>query len=228
MQHETKRPSYGSVVLTILLMIILVAAWPTPAAAQSAMRSAKTVRALLDAAVVTGLWPGDNPAVFEANQQRLIEEIRRGIGLGITTIPLGGSSAGFAYQMDEKTGVPVLKSLSFGPLLMERPLTSGAGSFGLSVNFHGSSYQTFQGIDIRDQGLLLFNNRLYFTRAAHEQFIEDFLKIEPTVSTARVAPRANPSPAARNTTPRTATATPTRRTIRDLMPSGNQTQLRKC
>src|SRR5262245_60165367 len=60
------------------------------------------------------------------------DEIAKLVRSGISSVPLGSSSAGFSYRRDPVTGELALKSRSFGPLFAERALTNGRGVFNIA------------------------------------------------------------------------------------------------
>lgn len=171
----------GSRIGSLLLLCGLAAA---PAGAQSTTAAnAATARALLQAFIVTRLGAtGETVEKFNERRDRLVNAIGDGLAIGIATAPVGGSSAGFTYVVDPATGERTLKSDSFGPLFLDRPLTAGKGVFNLGFNFTRSSFDKFQGDDLRDQGLLLFDNRVRYTRDGYEQFIQEYMTLEPDVS----------------------------------------------
>lgn len=157
-----------------------------PASAQSAA-GANTARGLISSLVVNRLTaqqltPAELQAI-RARAQLLADELTKGIAIAIATAPVGGSAAGFSYQLDPTTGEPVLRSASFAPLLMERPLTSGRGTVGFGVSYQRYAFDNFQGINLRSEGILLFDNRVRYTRDNFEQYIEEYLRMEPTVDT---------------------------------------------
>jgi hypothetical protein len=86
------------------------------------------------------------------NLRRFPDETGKLVGLGIFSLPIGSSSAGFAYSIDPTTGEPTLKSDSFGPVFAERPLTSGKGVLNLSFNVQHSRFDTLNGTRVDDEG----------------------------------------------------------------------------
>jgi|694.fasta_scaffold147936_2 hypothetical protein len=115
--------------------------------------------------------------------ETLVDEFSKSIALGIATAPVGASSAGFTYEVDAQTGERTLRSQSFGPLFIERPLTNGKGVFNAGLNFTSSKYTKFLGTDLNEEGILLFENRVRFLDNNVNQFIEEYLTVTPTVST---------------------------------------------
>ncbi|MEP7117985.1 MAG: hypothetical protein ABI880_10405 [Acidobacteriota bacterium] len=167
-------PTRLFVVMTCLLLGGL---WPQPAAAQV---DAGSARALFTQLIVNRqLGPFSNPQ----RTQDLIDEFSKSIAIGISTAPVGASSAGFSYEFDPRTGEHTLKSQSFGPLFVERPYTNGKGVFNAGLGFTHASYSKFEGRNLNDDGVLLFDNRVRFLDDNYEQFITEYLTATPKVTT---------------------------------------------
>jgi hypothetical protein len=150
-----------------------------PAAAQSSDDTPEpgTAKAILGDLVINRL--NSDPARARA----LVDELTKGIVIGIAQAPVGASSAGFAYQFDSQTGERTLKSQSFGPLFVDRPLTNGQGVFSFGVGVTRADYSEFQGKDLDDEGILFFDNRVRFRDNNFEQFISEFIAVSPKVTT---------------------------------------------
>jgi hypothetical protein len=113
----------------------------------------------------------------------LRDALARGISLGISTVPTGSASAGFTFVFDPQTRERTLKSQSFGPLFVERGMTNGEGVFSFSATYHRSAFDQLAGIDLEDPGILVFDNRVRFTRDNFTQFIEEYITLDTTVNT---------------------------------------------
>src|SRR5579884_3776093 len=50
-----------------------------------------------------------------------------------TTFPIGSSSGGFTWTFDPSLGVQTRRSQSFGPMFVDRPLTTGRGKLNVSI-----------------------------------------------------------------------------------------------
>jgi hypothetical protein len=148
---------------------------PTSASAQP---EAGTAKALFTQLVV-------NRFAGAAGSQDFIDEFSKSIALGIATTPVGASSAGFSYEFDPRSGEHTLKSQSFGPLFVERPYTNGRGVFNVGVSYSYNSYSKFLDTDL-DDGMLLFDNRVVFSDNNFEQYIEEYLTVDPRVHTVNV------------------------------------------
>ena len=138
--------------VTVIMLLAMTALAPGMARAQGSPNA----RALLNNLFTTTPTPAEINSGLSGtvvdNLQRFPEEIHKLVGLGIYTLPIGSSSAGFTYALNPTTGEPTLKSDSFGPVFAERPLTSGKGVFNLSFNLQHSSFDTLNGTPVSDQG----------------------------------------------------------------------------
>lgn len=148
----------------------------TLAHAQAQAPASGTAKALFNQLVVNRL--NSDPA----RAQALINELSKGIVIGISQAPVGASSAGFTYQFDSQTGERTLKSQSFGPMFVDRPLTNGQGVFSFSMGATRTDYTEFQGQDLKDTGLRFFDNRVRFRDNNFEQFISEFVAVSTKVT----------------------------------------------
>lgn len=168
------------------LVVLSALALPSLAAAQAS--SATTPRELIDSLFVSRLTPGRHAITPEerdliaARADQLSRELAKGIAIGISTAPVGGSAAGFSYELNTTTGELVLRSSSFGPLLMDRPLTNGAGVLGFGFSFQRLAFDELQGVSLRDRGYLAFDNQVLYTNENLQQYIQEFVQLEPTVT----------------------------------------------
>jgi hypothetical protein len=71
----------------------------------------------------------------------------------LATLPVGSSSGGFTYTFDPTLGTFSRSSESFGPLFAERALTIGRDRASLGVGYQRSTYDTFEGNNLRHGGL---------------------------------------------------------------------------
>ncbi|HTK30187.1 MAG TPA: hypothetical protein VL309_11565 [Vicinamibacterales bacterium] len=74
----------------------------------------------------------------------------------LTTFPIGSSSGGFTYTFDPTVGSFTRAASSFGPAFAERALTIGRGKFSLGANYQYSSYNTFEGKDLKDGSIKFY------------------------------------------------------------------------
>jgi hypothetical protein len=67
----------------------------------------------------------------------------------LSTFPVGSSSGGFTYTFNPSLGTFSRSSESFGPLFAERALTIGRNHASLGVAYQRSTYDTFEGKNLR-------------------------------------------------------------------------------
>lgn len=175
---RVRRNTSGLACGAILAMLF---AAPRPLAAQTP--GAGSAKALFTQLIANRLVDPRGGPGAAARTQTLIDEFSKSIAIGIATAPVGASSAGFTYELNAQTGERTLRSQSFGPLFVERPLTNGKGVLNAGVNFTRVGYSKFLGDDLNDRGILLFNNRVRFLDDNYEQFIEEYLTVKPKVTT---------------------------------------------
>jgi len=72
----------------------------------------------------------------------------------LSTVPITSSASGFTYRFDSTLGVAVRASDSFGPVFVERSLTSGRGRASIAVTFHTTSYPEIDGRSLVDGTLV--------------------------------------------------------------------------
>jgi hypothetical protein len=90
---------------------------------------------------------------FEASST--LNLLNRNIAYQLTSFPLGSSSGGFTFTLDPSVGVLTRTSDSFGPLFAERALTAGKGKFTLGTSFTHSTYDKFEGNDLKNGEITL-------------------------------------------------------------------------
>lgn len=72
----------------------------------------------------------------------------------ISTVPVGSSSGGFTYTFNPALGTFSRTSESFGPLFAERALTIGKDRGSLGVSYLASTYDTFEGKNLRNREIV--------------------------------------------------------------------------
>ncbi|MBA3560852.1 MAG: hypothetical protein H0W30_19930, partial [Gemmatimonadaceae bacterium] len=72
----------------------------------------------------------------------------------LATFPVGTSSGGFTYTFNPSLGTFSRSSESFGPLFAERALTIGRERGSLGVGFQRSTYDTFEGKNLRRRDII--------------------------------------------------------------------------
>ena len=167
------------------LLLACSVAIPSTARAQATVTNRQFVRNLFF------LGPLDAQETLPGTSERIdqsasnsADEIAKFVGFGISSGPLGSSSAGFSYARDKLTGELSLKSRSFGPLLSERPLTNGKGVINFGFNYHRAVThynQDFDTQDERETGIPIFDNRVIFLADGRRQFVTRRAFLESTV-----------------------------------------------
>jgi hypothetical protein len=167
-------PRLAAIVRQILRLAsaLIIALWPTTSAAQSTATGGRQfVESFFNFGIVDPLEPA---AQILQNAATSADEIAKFVGIGITTLPIGTSSAGFSYIHDRQTGELILKSESFGPSFAERPLTNGSGVWNVGVNFQHSQTdysESFGTADSVSDGIPIFDNTATFRSDSFTQFI---------------------------------------------------------
>ncbi len=75
------------------------------------------------------------------------------VGLEVSTAPLGSSAGGFTFTFDPTTRAFSRAAPSFGPMFGERAITTGEGRANFGVNYIHTTYDTLDGVDIRNGAL---------------------------------------------------------------------------
>jgi uncharacterized membrane protein YgcG len=74
----------------------------------------------------------------------------------LSSLPFGSSSGGFTYNYDPSVGTFSRSSESFGPLFAERALTIGRERGSLGVSYQRSTYDTFEGKNLRQREIKFY------------------------------------------------------------------------
>src|SRR5262245_11863244 len=85
------------------------------------------------------------------DQLRVPAQVNQALLTLLSTYPLGSPSGGFTYTFDPELGTLTRSSNSFGPSFAERALTTGRGKVGLGFIFQRSTYDTFEGLNLRQR-----------------------------------------------------------------------------
>jgi hypothetical protein len=88
--------------------------------------------------------------------QATLTQLNRGIAAQLATFPLGSSSSGFTYTFDPALGVFSRSTDSFGPIFAERALTAGKGKFSFGANYQRTTFDAFEGENLRKGDITLF------------------------------------------------------------------------
>jgi hypothetical protein len=90
------------------------------------------------------------------DQLRTPEQFNQQIVTLLSTFPFGSSSGGFTYTYDPALGTFSRSSESFGPLFAERALTIGRERGSLGVAYQRSTYDTFEGKNLRQREIKFY------------------------------------------------------------------------
>jgi hypothetical protein len=85
----------------------------------------------------------------------------------LSSFPRASSGGGFTYRFDPDLGVLVRTTDSFGPVYTERADTIGKGRFDFGINYSSFTFDTIDGLSLRDGDL-----RLVFTHVHVSNFVE--------------------------------------------------------
>jgi uncharacterized membrane protein YgcG len=84
------------------------------------------------------------------------EQFNQQIVTLLSTFPFASSSGGFTYTYDPSLGTFSRSSESFGPLFAERALTIGRQRGSLGLAFQRSTYDTFEGKNLRQRDIKFY------------------------------------------------------------------------
>jgi hypothetical protein len=98
--------------------------------------------------------------VSQPEARATLTELNRSIATQLSTFPITSSSGGFTFTFDPALGVFNRSTETFGPVFSERPLTSGKGKFSVGVTHTISTYDKFEGNDLRDGEMKLYLTHL--------------------------------------------------------------------
>jgi hypothetical protein len=77
------------------------------------------------------------------------------------TLPVGLSASGFSYRLERTLGANIRSSDSFGPIFIERSLTSGQGRASFALSFQSIPFDSIDGRKLRDGTLVSVASRLH-------------------------------------------------------------------
>jgi hypothetical protein len=131
----------------------------SPAVAQSSTATTTTVEQILEFLVLNqGVQTGDadqDLAAAEATRATLT----RALLASVATTPVGSPSGGFTYRLNPELGTVERASDTFGPLYLERALTSGAGQASFGFTFQYASFRSLDGNNLRDGDFVTVANQ---------------------------------------------------------------------
>jgi len=86
------------------------------------------------------------------DQLQVPAQVNRALVTQLSAYPLGSPSGGFTYTFDPALGTLTRSSNSFGPSFAERALTTGRGKASVGFVFQHATYDTFEGLNLRQRG----------------------------------------------------------------------------
>jgi hypothetical protein len=133
---------YSSARLRVLFALAVFALLPGAAQAQTT-----TAESLSPRQVLIRLTNAAGDASGVSNVGEVIADL---VGLEVSTAPIGSSAGGFTFTFDPGTRSFSRAAPSFGPMFGERAITNGEGRANIGVNYIRSTYDTIDGVDLRD------------------------------------------------------------------------------
>jgi hypothetical protein len=139
---------------TMTMTLALVASFPATSAAQ------QSVRDVLSFLLTNRSIPTDDFVQDASAAAATAGTISDLLLVELATVPVGSSASGFIYRLNPALGVPVRSSDSFGPIFLERSLTSGAGRASFTLSYQTITYDSIDGRPLRDGSLVSVAARL--------------------------------------------------------------------
>ena len=162
------KPRYCAMVLPFILITSLA----TPAGAQTVDDSLADLlaRMILSEITLTGTIgvrnPRANPHIahfspIEADELtnpavEIVQAFNTQLATQFATYPLGTSTRGFTYTLNESLGTFTRSSGSFGPAFSDRALTIGQGRLSLGFNYRHTRYNDFEGQNLDDGSIKFY------------------------------------------------------------------------
>ena len=87
------------------------------------------------------------------------DTLTRALLASVATMPVSSSSGGFNYRLNPGLGTVERASDTFGPLYLERALTSGAGRASFGFTFQYASFRSLDGNDLRSGDFITVANQ---------------------------------------------------------------------
>jgi len=156
--------------LSVILCVLFVCSWRADA------QTATSATGLTPRQVLVQLTNAAGDGSGVTNVGEVIADL---VGLEVSTAPIGSSAGGFTFTFDPVTRAFTRAAPSFGPMFGERAITAGEGRASVGVNFIHATYDTLDGVDIRDGSLqtvvLRSGSTPLFTGAARLNITTDTL-----------------------------------------------------
>lgn len=134
-------------------------AMPVCAAAQSTTTETATVRDILSFLVTNRGVVTDDFERDRAAAEATRDTLTRAFVSALATLPVSTSSSGFTYRLNSELGTVERASETFGPLFVERALTSGAGQASFGFSFQFASFHSLDGYNLENGELVTISNQ---------------------------------------------------------------------
>lgn len=146
----------------VAVLVLVASVSPLRASAQTKLPLAEILPQLLGNTII--LQPTNLPdqpnhqAHFKPGlpQLEVPRQFNRTLLTLLSTAPVASPSGGFTYTFDPALGTFTRTSQSFGPTFAERALTIGRGRVSLGYGYQHATYDTFEGLNLRQRGSVKF------------------------------------------------------------------------
>jgi len=135
------------------LALLLVLRLPAPASAQDHLADVLSFL-VTNQSVSTGSVERD-----EAAAQATSATISKALLASLATLPITSTSSAFAYQLNPTLGTVERTTQTFGPVFVDRALTSGNGTVGLGLTFQHLHFTSLDGRNLLDGSLVTTANQ---------------------------------------------------------------------
>lgn len=85
--------------------------------------------------------------------------ISRAVLVNLATLPVSSTSGAFAYRLNPALGTVERSTQTFGPMFVDRAVTSGAGTAGIGVTLQHLHFTALDGRNLRDGSLVTTANQ---------------------------------------------------------------------
>jgi hypothetical protein len=150
--HGVMHAGRRSAAVVVFGAVLLGAAGSTAFAQDSVSETLSFL--LTNQSVTTGDFVKDREAAAATR-----DTISRMLLVDLATLPIGSSAGGFVYRFNPTLGSIERVTDSFGPILLNRTLTSGRGQKSVGINYRYARFDALDGRPLRDGTLVTTANR---------------------------------------------------------------------
>lgn len=161
-----------------IVLATLACAVGSPAAAQDQTLREVLTEVVTSRAVGVGEFPRD-PAAASVTAETLASAITQAIAVNPLPLP----SQGLLYRFNPQLGVPERDSQTFGPMLLDRPLTAREGHGSWALDVRAVQFGSLNGNDLRSGNFVTAAHRV---KGAPQAFNEERLTLRLSVRTTTV------------------------------------------